>query len=229
LSSHQPQAIKNGNSPFEWIQKGGHVKGYLTADPEKAAFWEKRLCADECLAPAGGGRPVRIGLVWAGAPHREIREAEIADRRRSMQLQELAPLRKFSESVRFYSLQKGEPSAQLAHPPSGMEITDYTDMLRDFDDTAALASCLDLVIAVDTSTAHLVAGLGKPVWMLSRFDQCWRWLSRRTDSPWYGSLTIFQQIRPLDWSEPVSEIVRRLPDFIRQHSAVRVPENANRS
>jgi ADP-heptose:LPS heptosyltransferase len=35
-------------------------------------------------------------------------------------------------------------------------------LLHDFDDTAALRECLDLVVSIDTSGAHLAAGLGKP-------------------------------------------------------------------
>ena len=36
--------------------------------------------------------------------------------------------------------------------------------------------------------AHLAAALGKPVWILSRFDNCWRWLLDRSDSPWYPTV-----------------------------------------
>ena len=60
--------------------------------------------------------------------------------------------------------------------------------LRDFADTAALVETLDLVISVDTSVVHLAAALGKPVWVLNRFDTCWRWLLNRDDSPWYPTL-----------------------------------------
>jgi hypothetical protein len=78
--------------------------------------------------------------------------------------------------------------------------------VADFDDTAALVETLDLVIAVDTAVAHLAAALGKPVWLLSRFDMCWRWVAGRTDSPWYPAMRIFRQPRPGDW-EPVLAVV----------------------
>jgi len=55
--------------------------------------------------------------------------------------------------------------------------------LRDFSDTAALIGELDLVISVDTAVAHLAGALGKPVWMLNRYNTCWRWLAERDDSP----------------------------------------------
>jgi hypothetical protein len=87
-----------------------------------------------------------------------------------------------------------------------MQIFDYTDELMDFLDTAALLANLDLVISVDTSVAHLAGAMGKPVWLLSRFDGCWRWLLDREDSPWYPTMRIFRQSDPLDW-EPVLERV----------------------
>jgi ADP-heptose:LPS heptosyltransferase len=80
-----------------------------------------------------------------------------------------------------------------------MTLVDFTDELDDFADTAALAEALDLVISVDTSVAHLAGAMGKPVWLLNRFDNCWRWLIDRDDSPWYPTLRQFRQSTPGDW------------------------------
>ena len=80
---------------------------------------------------------------------------------------------------------------------------DFTADLHDFEDTAALIVNLDLVISVDTSVAHLAGALGKPVWLLNRFDTCWRWLLNRDDSPWYPTLRQFRQPRPGDWNSAV--------------------------
>ena len=74
-----------------------------------------------------------------------------------------------------------------------MELTDPMDLARDFADTAAIIANLDLVISVDTSVAHLAGAMGKPVFLLDRYDNCWRWLHGRTDTPWYPSMTIFRQ------------------------------------
>jgi ADP-heptose:LPS heptosyltransferase len=60
------------------------------------------------------------------------------------------------------------------------------------------------VISVDTAVAHLAAALGKPVWMLDRFDTCWRWLADRRDSPWYPTLRIYRQPSAGDWDAVVS-------------------------
>jgi ADP-heptose:LPS heptosyltransferase len=79
-------------------------------------------------------------------------------------------------------------SELVARGWSGPRLVDVSSQLNDFSDTAALIENLDLVISVDTATAHLAAALGKPVWILSRFDNCWRWLLDRSDSPWYPTV-----------------------------------------
>ena len=191
--------------------------GFLHADAQKTSFWHQMFHQDDA---ANGARPdpLRVGLVWAGAPHPEIQAAELADRRRSTDLATFAPLARTDANILFYSLQIGEKSWQARTPPTGMHLVDHTPLLHDFSDTAALVNALDLVIAVDTSTAHVAAGLGKPVWMLSRYDQCWRWLSGRTDSPWYDSLRIYQQAVPLDWSDPIRHIVADLQLLAAPHT-----------
>ncbi len=81
---------------------------------------------------------------------------------------------------------------------------------RDFADTAAVVMGLDLVITVDTSVAHLAGGLGKPVWLLSRFDGCWRWLRERQDSPWYPTLRLYRQPSPGDWAPAIAALAADL-------------------
>jgi ADP-heptose:LPS heptosyltransferase len=85
--------------------------------------------------------------------------------------------------------------------------------VADFADTAAIIASLDLVIAVDSAVAHLAATMGKPVWLLDRFDACWRWLSDRLDSPWYPGLRIYRQPRPGDWASVVATVARDLRDW----------------
>jgi ADP-heptose:LPS heptosyltransferase len=130
-------------------------------------------------------------------------------------LAKLAPLN--HPDIEFYSLQKGQPAESevaglIAGHWDGPSLIDFTDQLRDFSDTAALMEQLDLVISVDTSTAHLAGALGKPVWILNRFDTCWRWLLDRTDSPWYPTVSLYRQQTAGDW-EGVVERVRE--DLLR--------------
>jgi ADP-heptose:LPS heptosyltransferase len=91
-----------------------------------------------------------------------------------------------------------------------MVLHDPSSELQDFADTAALIEALDLVISVDTSVAHLAGALGKPVWVLNRYDQCWRWLAGRTDSPWYASARLFQQKTHGDWTAVIHAVTAAL-------------------
>jgi tetratricopeptide (TPR) repeat protein len=169
---------------------------YLHADPKRAAAWRNRLAAFP-------GR--KIGLVWSGSPRAENLRANAVDRRRSITLQHYAPLAAVP-GLCMISLQKGDAPP----PPEGMVLRDWTDELDDFSDTAALVAALDLVISVDTAVVHLTGALGKPVWVLNRYDQCWRWLRNRTDSPWYPSARLFQQRTPGDWSGVIDDVAEAM-------------------
>jgi len=113
------------------------------------------------------------------------------------------------------SLQKGDPAEtefkQLQQVGwDGPDILNCTDDLKDFSDTAALIGTLDLVITVDTATAHLAGALGKPVWLLNRFDSCWRWLLEREDTPWYPSMRIYRQPTLGDWDSVIQRVCNDL-------------------
>jgi ADP-heptose:LPS heptosyltransferase len=77
--------------------------------------------------------------------------------------------------------------------------------------------CLDLVIAVDTSVAHLAGALGLPTWLLLPHTPDYRWLLDRDDSPWYPTLRLFRQSERRDWAEVLgrvrSELVARCSSF----------------
>src|SRR5262249_22002902 len=138
---------------------------YLHADAEQSAAWRRRL------DPLPG---LRVGLVWAGNPRPFQPGAHAIDRRRSISLEHFEGLTGL-DGISLVSLQKGEAATQTKTAPAGLAVQDWTDELRDFADTAALVEALDLVIGVDTSVVHLAGALGKPVWLLNRFDTCWRW------------------------------------------------------
>ena len=165
---------------------------YLRADPGLVGRWTERLSE----------RPgLRVGLVWAGNARMADAAAHAIDRRRSVPPALFAPLARVA-GVALVSLQK---NATEKLPPD-MEICDWTDELGDFSDTAALIAALDLVICVDTSVAHLAGAMGKPVWILNRFDACWRWLDGRDDSPWYPTARLFRQIVPGDWANVIERV-----------------------
>jgi tetratricopeptide (TPR) repeat protein len=179
---------------------------YLHADAAQAAVFRTRLAA---IASQGA----RIGLVWAGSTRLHSPALAAVDRRRSLAPDRLAPLIALS-GFHFVSLQKGGPAA-----PANFPMTDFMGEMGDFADTAALIANLDLVISVDTAVAHLAAALGKPVWLLERFDSCWRWLNGRRDSPWYPTVRLYRQPRPGDWDSVLTDVTRDLAGNWRDPAA----------
>ncbi|CAB3675708.1 hypothetical protein LMG24076_02156 [Trinickia soli] len=176
---------------------------YIAADSQLVAHWGQQFVQAK--------QRLRVGLVWAGNPRLGIATSRAMDKRRSMPFSRFAPLFELP-GIDFYSLQKGEAAvAQLTASPLARHVIDMTDGIGDFADTAALVEHLDLVIAVDTSTAHLVGAMGKPVWLLNRHDTCWRWFRERRDSPWYpGVMRIFRQPSAGDWDSVVAEVASAL-------------------
>lgn len=187
---------------------------YLTPDPAQTARFATLL--------AGHAGALKIGVVWAGAARDENPTLKAIDRRRSLSLDQLAPLAGVP-GLRFVSLQKGPAAGLASHPPAGMDLVDLTADIDDFADTAALIANLDLVISVDTSVVHLAGALNKPVWVLSRFDGCWRWFADRDDSPWYPTARIFRQRAPGAWDETIQRVAAALHDFSRSHAAAAAP------
>jgi Glycosyltransferase family 9 (heptosyltransferase) len=151
---------------------------------------------------------LRVGLVWAGGAKLGI------DTERSLYLHQFQPLMALSKSegIQFFSLQMGEAALQLKGAPQ-LPITDLTANVKDWADTAALVAHLDLVISVDTAVAHLAAAMGKPTWILSRFNGCWRWLEGRADSPWYPTVRLFRQKTPSDWDGVMAEVAAALASY----------------
>ena len=176
---------------------------YLSAELEKI---------NQFASLVGERRKLKVGLVWNGgfrADHPELWET---NRRRNIDFELIAQLKEVTNAV-FYSLQKGDPAEselRVKKVELWPAIIDMAAFLDDFSDTAALIENLDLIISVDTSTAHLAGALGKPVWILNRYDSCWRWLRGRSDSPWYPTAKIFQQIAPGNWDTVVQQVIEGL-------------------
>lgn len=160
---------------------------YLAAAPARSERWQVALGV-----PPG---VLRVGLVWSGNPRFEN------DAERSLPSPAvLAPLLDVP-GVCFVSLQRDAVPAELA-------VVDLGAKIEDFADTAAIMSHLDLVITVDTATAHLAGALAKRCWvLLPDYQTDWRWLAGRTDSPWYpGVMTLFRQVRAGDWESVVQQV-----------------------
>ena len=194
---------------------------YLASPAHKVKAWAERLGTK-------GNKP-RVGLVWSGGFRPHQREYRNVGERRDIDFAMLACLNR--PDIDFYSLQKGEPAESIllaqrhsVWPSDNLHI--FSADLNDLTDTAALIEHLDLVICVDTAITHLAGALGKPVWLLNRFDADWRWLLGRNDSPWYPSLRIFQQSKAGDWGPVISAVQQALMQQYPSSNKVLIPVEA---
>ncbi len=172
---------------------------YLHAPAQASKAWQARL---------GPKTRPRIGLAWSGnAAHKD-------DQNRSIGLRFLSPL--LDTGATFVSLQKDVRDADAAVLGERDDILHFGDALKDFSDTAALISNLDLVISVDTSVAHLAGALGKPVWVLLTYVPDWRWLLDRDDSPWYPTARLFRQNDARTWDDAIARVREALLEFVER-------------
>lgn len=169
---------------------------YLRPRPEAIERWRSRL--------AGAG--VKVGLFWSTEARNRMTPL------RSLGLETLAPLAA-APGVVFYSLQRGAAAAQAKYPPAGMRVVDLAGELKDFADDAAVLANLDLVITINTSTAHLAGALGRPVWTLVHYPPDWRWLAGRDDSPWYPSMRLFLRGQAESWDSVAVRVGAALRAF----------------
>lgn len=168
---------------------------YLAAEPERTERWRRAL----------GAEGLRVGIVWRGNP-------KAPGPSRAIPLRAYEPLSRIP-GVRLISLQK-DGAGQLADLPEGMTIETLGD---DFDsgadaflDTAAVIMNLDLVIASDTSIAHLAGALGRPVWIALRHVTGWQWMTRGEVTPWYSTARVFKQARRGEWDDVFDRMAAEL-------------------
>jgi tetratricopeptide (TPR) repeat protein len=170
---------------------------YLKVPQAAQAYWGARLAAHNTPH-----RP-RVGISWAG------NKSYLYDKRRSLAFGQLHALWSIPD-VTWVNLQVRMPKDTPPAVPDGVDWIDWTMELADFADTAALVANLDLVISIDSAIAHLAGALGRPTWLLNRFESEWRWLLNREDSPWYPTMRIFNQPSFGDWESVLQNIAEAL-------------------
>ncbi len=185
-------------------------QNYLKPSEEDMTTWRERLSELK-------GR--KIGIVWAGRP------AYSDDFKRTIGLELFRPLFEI-EGISWVSLQYGPRSSDAAE--LGIQMYDSSPFLKDFADTAALISQLDMTIGVDTAVGHLASILAKPAWILIPKVPDWRWLLERSDTPWYPNTRLFRQKEIGDWSAPLAELREALADEMAQGTGSEEAPRGNR-
>lgn len=168
---------------------------YLKADAVVRQAWRQRV--------PQRSRP-QIGISWSGST------THVNDHNRSMTLDQLSPL--LALDMDFHILQTEIRPYDEARLRLWSNLHDWRPALTSFNETAGLASELDVVITVDTSVAHLTSALGIPTWVMLPFAPDFRWLLDRTDSPWYPSVQLFRQPEPKAWLPVVEALMQELTD-----------------
>jgi len=183
---------------------------YLQAPESKKRYWQERL---------GPVEQFKVGVVWSGGVRVAQAELNVA---RNIPLAMVAKALSGID-IAFFSLQKGAPAESEIYGreeeywPKG-NFYNYVSELHDFADTAALIAQMDLVISVDTSTLHLAAAMGKPTWLLNKYDTCWRWMLHGDTSPWYPSLQIYRQDATMDWNPVLERVAADLAHAAESHA-----------
>ncbi|MEP6885357.1 MAG: tetratricopeptide repeat-containing glycosyltransferase family protein [Gammaproteobacteria bacterium] len=175
------------------LQTVPSVANYLRADNDRVVRWLTQLPEPR--------RP-RVGLTWSGNPNNPI------DQRRSIRLADWAA--QLPPEFDYFCLQKDVREEDRAVLDSSPLISSIADDELDFVSTAALCECMDVVVSVDTSLAHLSGALGRPTWILLPFTPDWRWLQDRDDSPWYPSAKLYRQKAAGEWNEVFARVAADL-------------------
>jgi hypothetical protein len=150
--------------------------------------FQPRVCA----------RPT-VGIVWQSGDW---------DARRSIAPSLIEELMRL-EAVRWQILQRGPA---LASRPAGFGLVPEISSILD---EAACMRSLDLLISVDTLSAHLGGALGVPTWTLLPTDADWRWMENRDDTPWYPTMRLFRQDEPGNWRP----VIQRVADALQKWRA----------
>jgi pentatricopeptide repeat protein len=131
-----------------------------------------------------------VGIVW---------RAGSWDARRSIPCDLLAPLGAVP-GVAWRVFQHGPAREEWCHEFGSFHVSD--DIVGEAQELREL----DLLVSVDTFAAHFAGALAVPVWTLLPALADWRWMERRSDTPWYPGMRLFRQTHDDDWSPVIASI-----------------------
>ena len=161
----------------------------MAGNQETQVKWKERL---------GNKTRPRVGLVWSGNPDHKN------DKNRSISLRQMVD--NLPNNCEYFCLQKEVRTADQELLSATTWVRHFGEELIDFTDTAALCELMDVILCVDTSVAHLSATLSRPTWILLPFSVDWRWMLKRSESPWYPSAKLFRQDKFGNWESVLRHI-----------------------
>jgi hypothetical protein len=157
---------------------------YLRGESGRVACWQARL---------GPRTKLRVGLAWISK-----------DPDRGIPLHDL--IEHLPVGPQYISLQNLLRQSDWEAIRANPTIMGHFGDEMDFVTTSAVMECMDLIISVDTSLAHLAGALGRPTWILLPYLSDWRWLLDRDDSPWYPTARLYRQTCRNDWRSVLERV-----------------------
>lgn len=155
---------------------------YLHAPEAKTKEWQERL---------GHTDGFRVGFVCSGNPE------HANDFARSINMGSF--LKSLPAGPEYHLLQKDLRPTDEAALARRRDIATHHQVIGDFADTAALCQCMDLVVSVDTSVAHLAGALGCSTLLMLPEWPDWRWGLGRVNDVWYPNTRIVRQVKAKEW------------------------------
>jgi Flp pilus assembly protein TadD len=174
---------------------------YLRVPADLANAWQARAAA----ALDSSGAPLKVGLMWAGNPDRS------RDEDRSLPIELARRLGETGGGIAWFNLQVDTERSRDTGGPFPM--IDLTSEMSDYADSMGLIAAMDLVISVDTSTAHATAAMGQALWLVAPHNVCWRWVIAGAESPWYSGVRIFRAQRPREWAPVMDRVATELAEL----------------
>lgn len=162
---------------------------------------EPYINADKLNLPERGR--LKVGMAWKGS------SSYAQDALRSTVIETFSPLFEIP-GLAFYSLQVGEFARDITRAGLDGFVANMVPLINDWRDTARAIAAMDVVVTIDTATAHLAGAMGKPVFIVLPYSCCWRWLRGTDRSPWYNSARLFRQPEPREWGSPVEMVAQEL-------------------
>lgn len=150
----------------------------------------------------GGG----VAVTWYGNPNHKN------DRRRSIPLDQLAPVIQSRPDLKFWTCSP-EDKATEDIKRTGLPIEQRKGTLKE---AVAWLAGADLLLSVDTSHVHIAGALGVPTWCLLPLAPDWRWMLKGASTPWYPSVELIRQhAGEQGWSQVVRTVTGRMEAFER--------------
>jgi ADP-heptose:LPS heptosyltransferase len=87
-----------------------------------------------------------------------------------------------------------------------MGVVDMSDLLINFNYTAAIMEQMKCIVTVDTAVAHIAGAMNLPCYVLLPYLPDWRWGVAGDATKWYDSVKLVRQAKAGDYDSRLRNI-----------------------